>query len=589
MNDAINCALEYQRRGFSVIPLLDGSDVPPESFNEVASRVNPMTEEEIIEHWSNNPHHNVGVTLGNSPNLEIHKVYQSGSGDNFDSISNISISSLPTVSKENKQLNNNPGIRSSLRSAEVAVNAKNFSDKRTLSQYSTKNHTDVGNANRLVEFIKGNFLYVPQWGKWIYWNGKRWEIDQKGQIMQAAKATIKEIQIEAKEVINENERNELIKHAKRSESEGRLKAMINLAKSEPQIIVSSEMLDTDPWKLNVLNGTICLRTGSLEIHKREDYITKLAPVMYDPNAKSQIFEDTIKRILPDPNVERYVQKALGYSLSGDTGLEKIFFLYGPPATGKSTLLSAVVAISGDYAATADFETFLQRNRSSGGPRNDIARLNGKRLVQSIEVEEGRKLAEAVINQLTGGDLVAARFLYKESEEFRPVCKIWLCANNRPVVSNPDSAIWRRLVQIPFLVEIPEEERDPGLKAKLLSSEKNASAILNWLLQGCMLLQKEGLAEPDSVKQLTNEYRKESDTLSEFIQDCCGVVSTAEVLNKELWAAYVIWCNTNFIEHRLGRNKFMRALESRGFKKKRQSGSGQNIWIGIGLLSKDSIL
>ena len=448
-----------------------------------------------------------------------------------------------------------------------------------------ENLTDVGNARRLVKHIEGNFHYVPQWRKWIFWNGKYWEVDQVGKIMQAAKNTVRGIYNETKAEPDAKKRKEIAQHAMRSESENRLKAMIALAQSEPEIPASIKELDADPWKLNIENGTLCLRSGTLMPHQKEDLITKMAPVVYDFGVESPLFDHFLERVLPDPDVRKYVQKASGYSLTGDTSMEKLFFVYGPSATGKSTFLAAIGLIIGDYAATADFETFLQRNSTSGGARNDIARLAGKRMVISIEVEDGRKMAEALINQLTGGDIVAARFLYSESFEFKPQFKLWLCANNRPGLSGPDGAIWRRLVQIPFLETIPEKERNPKIKSELTDLNKHGSAILNWMLEGCLLWQKEGLDEPSAVKILTNDYREESDVLKDFLQECCILEPTAQVSNTGIYNAYQDWCRDNGLRYSLGRKRFTQALLSRGLDQYRIGGTGKRMWIGVGLISE----
>jgi putative DNA primase/helicase len=285
-------------------------------------------------------------------------------------------------------------------------------------------------------------------------------------------------------------------------------------------------------------------------------------------------------VLPNEENRAFVQRAAGYSLTGDTGEEKLFFAYGPPATGKSTLLRAIAAAIGDYAATADFEAFLI-NKNTGGPRNDIARLAGRRFVTSVEVDDGRRLAEGLVNQLTGGDTVTARFLYSESFEFIPQFKLWLAANNRPRVTGTDGAIWRRILQIPFMETIPEGERDPRLKQKL-SEKKNLQAILAWLIEGCLEWQRHGLKPPKIVKETTEEYKQEMDPLTGFISDCCIIAGHAQVKNPELWKAYTTWCRENGEKYPLGRKKFTQALSAKGFDQYRD---GKNrIWIGVGLTS-----
>ncbi len=443
------------------------------------------------------------------------------------------------------------------------------------------NLTDLGNARRFVAQAAGNMRYLVDRRKWLHWTGQRWELDRTGKALRLARQAVKAIYAEASEALTETDRKALAQHAMRSESESKIRAMVSLAQSEPEMPITFDELDRDPWLLNCLNGTIDLKTGGLREHRREDYISKLAPTEYDPDARSALWESFLDRVLPDPEVQRYVQKALGYSLTGSTGLEKLFFAYGPPATGKSTLLAAVQAAMGDYAATADFETFLQRSHVSGAPRNDIARLAGKRLVCSVEVEDGRRLAEGLINMLTGGDTITARFLYSEAFEFRPQFKLWLAANNRPSISGPEGAIWRRLVQIPFLEEISEAERDPEIKARL--RDEGRPAVMAWLIEGCLLWQKEGLQEPEAVKRLTGEYREESDPLRDFIQECCILEPAAQADNAEIWQAYQEWCKANSERYPLGRKRFSQALMARGLDQYQKGASRARTWVGIGLL------
>ena len=184
------------------------------------------------------------------------------------------------------------------------------------------------------------------------------------------------------------------------------------------------------------------------------------------------------------------------ALTGDTSEEVLFFAHGPTATGKSSTLEAIKAALGEYAATADFETFLKRH-GDAGIRNDIARLAGARFVVSIEVDEGKALAEGLVKMLTGGDTVAARFLYRETFEFLPVFKLWLAANTRPRASADDGAIWRRILQVPFAAVIPEAERDERVKITLRTSPEVQTAILAWAVQGCLEWQQAGLAAPSA--------------------------------------------------------------------------------------------
>lgn len=430
--------------------------------------------------------------------------------------------------------------------------------------------TDYGNAERLVDRFGDEIRYVVEQQSWIAWKGNRWEPDDTGDVIRCAKETIRTTYGEAANEADSSRREAIAKHAIRSEAAARIEAMVKLASTEKSIPLRLADCDADMWALNVLNGTIDLRTGELRPHRRDDFITKIAPVRYDPDATLPLFDAFLERILPDQETRAFVQRAIGYSLGGDTGEETLFFSYGPAATGKSTLLAAVGAALGDYAATADFETFLTRDFSTGGPRNDVARLAGKRFVVSLEVDQGKRLAEGLVKSFTGGDVISARFLHKESFEFKPEAKLWLAANHRPTVDENDEAMWRRIAQIPFGVQIPVEERDPRVKATLRDPEQAGAAVLAWAVRGCLAWQREGLRIPKEVKEATAAYRAEMDVLSSFMDDRCEVRKGAWVAAGALYGAYKKWCEEVGERHE-SQTAFGRRLADRSYHEGKQAG------------------
>lgn len=438
--------------------------------------------------------------------------------------------------------------------------------------------SDMGNAERLVQRHGEGLRYVTLIGQWLVWDERRWAPDQRFSVQARAKETIRSITEEAQSETDAKRRAAILKHALRSESHRAVGAMIELARSEPSIPIDPGQLNRDPWLLNVANGTVDLRTGELSPHRPEDLVTKLAPVEYEPGAHSELWETFLKRVLPDIETWTFFQRAVGYSLVGEAREEVLFFVYGPTAAGKSTALEAVKAALGDYALTSDFETFLAR-REVGGPRSDIARLAGARLVTSIEVEEGKRLAEGLIKNLTGGDSITVRQLYREEFEFRPQFTLWLAANHRPRVRDDDAALWRRILQIPFSVSIPEAERDSELKGRLQEPEHRA-AVLAWAVEGCLRWQREGLAIPDSVRQATAEYRAEMDPLIDFLEERCVESPTASVSSGDLWDAYLEWCR-KMRRRPLSRKALGARLTEHGFLSVRSWNSRG--WSGLGLL------
>jgi len=355
--------------------------------------------------------------------------------------------------------------------------------------------------------------------------------------------------------------------------------MATLAASEYPVVARAAQLDADPWLLTVGNGTLDLRTGELRPHARDDLISKLSTVRYDQGARSTLWERFLATTTgDDAELAEFLQRLAGYTLTGDTSEKILLFAHGPTATGKSTFLEAVKAALGEHAATADFETFLKR-RGDAGIRNDIARLAGARMVVSVEVDDGKALAEGLIKTLTGGDTVAARFMYREHFEFTPRFKLWLAANHRPRVRADDDAMWRRIVQLPFTHTLPESERDPTLKARFRNDPDIRAAVLAWAVQGCLEWQQRGLDIPACVRDYTEEYRRENDPLAEWIADECQLGAEHWTATKELRAAYEQWCmaaGAEPIDSKTG--GWGAALSQRGCKPGKSG--GRRGWHGI---------
>lgn len=358
--------------------------------------------------------------------------------------------------------------------------------------------TDLGNAERFVREHGEDVRYCAEIKKWFIWNGSFWEKDSSGEIYRRAKKTVRGMLIEAAHIESEEVRKALVKHERRSESENRIKAMVNVAQSESGIPIRLTHFDADPMLFNVQNGTIDLRKGELRKHRREDLISKISPVTYDPLAPAPLWGAFIKRITNgSEGLAEYLARTVGYSLTGETAEHALFLLYGTGANGKSTFLEALRYVMGDYAATADFGAFLASKGQ--GIRNDIARLKGARFVTATESEAGKRMAESLVKQLTGGDQVSARFLYGEFFEFHPAFKLFLGTNHRPKVIGSDEGIWRRIRLIPFTLTIPPSERDKKLTAKLKSE---AQGILNWAIDGLRDWLDGGLKDPAEVLAAT---------------------------------------------------------------------------------------
>ena len=425
-------------------------------------------------------------------------------------------------------------------------------------------YSDLGNAKRFVREFAERVKYCNDWGTWLIFDGRKWKKDRTLQIEDMAKTIPALIHEEASRSITPEERVKIAKHALKSESAYSIKEMLKLAASDPMIAMTHEAFDVDPMLLNVLNGVVDLRSGKLVKHNPNFMMTKLAPVEYNPDATSKIWDGFIKDVTGgDEELAKFIQKAVGYSLTGNTSEDVLFFVYGPTATGKSTFLEAIKSILGDYSKTADFESFLKRN-GSNGPRDDIAILEGARMVVSVEVDEGKKLAEGLIKQLTGGDTIACRPLYKGTIQFVPAMKLWLAANHKPKVSAEDGAMWRRIRMLPFNQTIPEDKRDPALKARLKDTKETGPAILAWAVKGCLMWQQEGLKAPKRVKEATDSYRQSQDIIGDFIEAHIEACEGETLARSKVYEAYKEWCDKNG-ERSLTQTTLTQKLLERGWK------------------------
>jgi putative DNA primase/helicase len=443
-----------------------------------------------------------------------------------------------------------------------------------------RNLTDLGNAERFAARHGEHVKHVPAWG-WLAWDSTRWARDESA-VFRHAKETVRAMYAEAAQLTDETDRKRLADHAIRSENAARLDALLKLAETEKQVEARAADFDGEPLLLNCANGTLDLRTGRLYPHNAADRLTRITGTVYDPAATCPTWGSFLARVLGgNDELIAFLQRAMGYSLTGDTAEQVLFFCYGTGANGKSTFLETVRAVLGEYSQQSEFSTFLARQNES--VRNDIARMAGVRFVAAIEAGEGRRLNEPLIKTLTGGDTVTARFLFKDYFEFRPQFKLWLAANHKPIIRGTDNAIWRRIRLIPFTVTIPESERDSKLAAKLRAE---LPGILAWAVRGCLDWQRSGLGTPNEVRNATDSYRAEMDTLAAFIDERCFVGPAATVKKGDLYSAYKAWAEGNG-EYVETSKTFGLRLAERGLSETRD-GQGNRYWRGIGLLAKDKV-
>lgn len=444
---------------------------------------------------------------------------------------------------------------------------------------SRYHNTDLGNARRLVDKFKDIVRYCSPLGGWYIWNQKKWRQDDTEEIYRLAQETVGSIFEEAR-TLKGSARAVLTKWALKSESASLIHNMVRLARTQPEIVADPDQFDRDLWLFNCANGVIDLKNAKLLPHDPKYFMTKMSPAEFHPDAHSQLWQDFLDRVLPDPDLQIFLMQSAGYSMTGLTIEKRLFFLYGDTDTGKSTFIDAIHKVMGDYSTVVEFETFL-RSRDQSGPRNDIAALKGKRLVIASEVDEGRRLAESTIKSLVSGDPVKARFLHQEFFEFQPIAAIWLAANDRPRVRDDDNAMWRRMLQVPFYQQIPVKEQIQSVKTRLADIKESGAGILKWMVEGCRWWAIDGLTIPAAVREATDDYRREMDPMQEWMEDCIHRSESLSANMTDTWNNYQDWAKQNGIRFSLGRKRFNSRLHQR-FKEDRNGET--RWWVGFGLKS-----
>ncbi len=442
--------------------------------------------------------------------------------------------------------------------------------------------TDLANARRLVNHHGADLLYSRALG-WLVWDGRRWREDGTGAAMRRAKATVRSIWSEARKARKVEDAEALGKWAAKSQGAERLRAVLALAETEPEVVVTTDALDADPWILNVANGTLDLRTSELRPHRREDHLTRLAPVAYDPEARAPGWARFLEQVQPDPDVREFLARYAGYCLTGTMGEQVFAIHHGGGENGKGVYSDTLIALLGlgEYAKVTPYDTFLVRRQ--GSATNDLAALRGARLVVAAEPNEGVRLDEAAVKSFTGEDPITCRFHYQEFFTYRPTGKLILTGNHRPRIRGTDHAMRRRVRLVPWPVTVPAGRRDNDLRRKL---RDELPGILAWAVRGCLDWQREGLRPPAVVVAAADEYRDAEDHVGRFIADRCDLGSAQRVTSRDLRAAYKAWCEEDD-EEPLSAKALGSKLTDRGIRAVRDAhGVTGRGWLGLSVASSD---
>ena len=435
--------------------------------------------------------------------------------------------------------------------------------------------TDITNRDYFLKAYGDVIRYCITWNKFLYWNGTNWEVDNRGRVEEKVVDFIHQM-YRGLRIINDKVLAAAFeKHLIKSESLRRIQAIIGLLKMCGPIKTEDWELDSDIYLFNIEGLTLNLKNGKAKEPSIKNLITKKSRFVYNRDAECPTWNLFLLQIFnKDMQLIRFIQKAMGYALSGDVSEQCLFILWGTGANGKSTFLNVLQYLFGDYACSTMIETFMKKNSEQS---NDLARLKGARLVTTSEVEQGKPLSESLIKQITGEDELTARFLYGEYFSFKPTFKIFMATNHKPKIRGADNGIWRRIKMIPFTVTIPPAQRDKKLTEKLIAEN---SGILNWLIQGYAMWKKEGLKEePDAIRDANAEYRMDMDIVGTFVNDCIEIDASLKwrLNNTLLYQTYMKWCSKN--NERIQSQKWLTMrLSEKGFK--RLLSNGERVWLGL---------
>ena len=445
-------------------------------------------------------------------------------------------------------------------------------------------YDDTGNALRFRDANAGLIHYNHVDGCWIYWDGVRWASDENGEIKRRADKMLADMAKDLKEMQDDPAYNAYKKHLSRSRSHRGKEGFIAEARHLEGVPVLPSEMDRAGNAFNVRNCLISLKTGRTAEHDKKYMISKLAPVTYDENAKCPRWDRFIEEITcGDKSLQLYLQRMIGYCMTAYTKEQCMFFLYGNGSNGKSVFVDTIAYMLGEYAASCQPETVMMRDRNNTA-RGDLARLKGARMVVTSEPNDGCRLDEGIVKQMTGGteNKLTARFLYGREFEFSPEFKIVMSTNYKPVIKGTDNGIWRRVRLIPFTAEFIKENRDPQLIEKL---RRELPGILNWAIAGAVGWCKEGLPPCAIIDEAGQEYRSEMDRVQQFLDDCTTRSESSSTQASTLYKCYKAWCSEQGDRFPVGSTKFFMELKRR-FKSRKTEAYNEYIGIKINDLGMD---
>ena len=424
----------------------------------------------------------------------------------------------------------------------------------------------IGNGRMFVDFFRSIILMNDTRGRWYIYDGRVWRPDQHDiKIAEMAKDFRDALLAFAPSITSEDTRNRYLKRVDALDQRKYRDLMVKDAASDPTVTVDMSAFDRDKFLFNCHNGTINLITGEFRPHDPKDMLTKMTEVDYVPDAVCERWLTFMDEVMEgDKERIKYLQKAIGYAMSGDTRLECMFILYGATSrNGKGTTMETVLRILGEYGRTAKPDMLSKKGfADSSGPSEDVARLNGARMVNVSEPEKSMQIDASLTKQMTGNNILTARFLRENSFEFKPQFKLFIDTNHLPQISDMTLFESDRIKIIPFNRHFTAEERDIDLKS-FFAKPENLSGILNWCLEGFKLYMQEGLDMPDSVEAATTQYRQQSDRIMMFTSQCVRKKIGQELRAQAVYTRYKDWCAENGFKYENASN-FRKKMEQAGY-------------------------
>lgn len=447
------------------------------------------------------------------------------------------------------------------------------------------NWSDVGNAERLISIYGKDIKFNVNSGKWYVWNGVNWELDKTFKIENLYRRVLRKFQKEISNINIQNDEqatNKQKEKAKafilRNEADGKIKSALNQVKTFQGVNFTDS--DKDDYLLNTPKSTINLRDLSQKKHDRKDVITQCTNYSFNiENTNCPNWIDFLNTIfLGDEEIIRYVQKAVGYSLTGDTTEQCLFMLWGGGSNGKSTFVRVLEDIMGSYVVNINGESLMEgRGGNPDTPRGDLAALKNKRIAIASELQEGQVFNEPLLKNLTVGDTIKVRFMFQEQFDLINKAKLWIMTNKKPTVKGNDYGIWRRWRLIPFKHRFDDKEKNPNFYEEKLKPE--LEAILLWAITGYKMWKEEGLSTPLEISEAVEDYKMDMDQIARFIEDKCEVGEGLECRAGDLYKEYKDWCVDEGENYVMSNCKFARDLKEKGFEKGKRDKNG-NKWLGI---------